>query len=270
MPNATQTWARLPPSAWRASLVLTASTLLEALRSRLLWVSLVFSVILIVASIAGASVAMFEQSRLIVDVGLAAASVVGTVVAMSATLVLFAQELQHHTAYVTLARPIARWTLLCGKFFGLWIALWIVVGIMGLSTAGVLVLFDAALPPGFWAAVFLTGIEMGIVIALALLLVVLCAPSLAAAYGAALLLASNMSPDIIAMAERQTSPKLAGLLLGAFYALPDVSKLSLRPWVANALPVPEGLVAHAALYGLCYAAALLVASMLVFGRRKSL
>lgn len=259
-----------PTSAVRAVLVLSATTLLEALRSRLIWVSLVFSVILIFASIAGASVALYEKSRLIVDVGLAAASVVGTVVAMSATLVLFAQELQNHTAYVTLARPISRWTLLAGKFFGLWIALWIVIGIMGLSTAGVVVLFDAALPPAFWQAVFLTGIEMAIVIGLALLLVVLCAPSLAAAYGAALLLASNMSPDIISMAERQHDLQLSQLLMGLFYALPDVSKLSLRPWVANALPVPEGFVAYGAAYGLSYAGALLVVSMLVFSRRKSL
>lgn len=256
--------------AGRVTLVLTASTLIEALRSRLVWVSVVFSIILILASIAGASVALYEQARLIVDVGLAAASVVGSVVAMSASLVLFAQELQNHTAYVTLARPIARWHLLAGKFFGLWIALWIVVGIMGLSTAGVVLLFHSALPPAFWPAIFLTGIEMGVVIGLALLLVTLCAPPLAATYGAALLLASNMSPDIIAMAERQKNSYMAQLLQGVFYVLPDLGKLSLRPWVANALPVPPGFVAWGTLYGVSYAAALLIVAMLAFSRRRAL
>lgn len=245
-------------------------TLIEALRSRLIWVSLVFSVILIVASVAGASVALYEQSRLIVDVGLAAASIVGSVVAMSATLVLFAQELQNHTAYVTLARPIARWTLVAGKFVGLWTALWLVIGIMGLSCAAVVFSFHAALPQGFWAAVFLTGIEMGVVISLALLLIVVCAPSLAAAYGAALLLASNMSPDIIALAERQDDFGWAHFLWGLFYLLPDVSKLSLRPWVANGLPVPKGFVCCATLYGISYTGALLILSMLTFSRRTSI
>lgn len=256
--------------AYRAVGVLCLSSVLEAMRSRLVWVSLVFSGLLIFASIAGASVALYEQSRLIVDIGMAAASIVGTAVALSMTLVFFAQELSQHTAYVTLARPIGRWTWLLGKFCGLWIALWTVVGIMGVSTAGVVLLFHAALPPAFWGGIFLTGIEMGVVISLALCLVTLCAPGLAAAYATALLVASNMSPDIIAMADRQHTPWLSRALWGLFYVLPDLSKLSLRPYVANALPMPDQFVALGTLYGLSWTALFLLTGMLVFERRQSL
>jgi Cu-processing system permease protein len=257
-------------SAVRACAILSLSTLLEALRSRLVWVSIIFSIILVAASVAGASVALYEQARLIVDVGLAATSIVGTVVATAATLIFFANEITNHTAYVTLARPIARWTLVVGKFFGLWAALGLCVAIMGLSTAAVVFVFDGALPTAFWGAVWLTGIEMGVVISVALLLATVCAPSLAAAYAAALLLAANMSPDILLFAEHQESPQLKATLTTLFYLLPDLDKLSLRPWAANALPVPDGYVATATLYGVTYAASAVILAMVNFSRRRAL
>src|SRR5207249_690601 len=90
----------------RAALVLAAGTFVEAMRNRLLMVSLLFAVVLVGASVSAASVSIGEHARLIIDVGLAAASAVGSLVAVSLTISSFAGELRRHTAYPVLARPL--------------------------------------------------------------------------------------------------------------------------------------------------------------------
>lgn len=250
--------------------VLAHRTFLEALRSRLVWVSLVFSLVLVATSVAAASVAIYEQSRLIIDVGLASISCVGSGVATAATLFFFGNELSSHTAYIILTRPIPRWTFIASKFMGLWAALWLCLLAMGLSTCLVVKLFGAQVPQGFVAAIWLSGIEMAVVIAVALLFVTLASPGLAASYTVALLLAGNLSADILQLRLGAGEKWLHSAVQGLFYILPDLGTLSMRTWVANDLPAPDGYVTHATWYGLGYATAALILAMFRFERWKAL
>lgn len=262
-----------PVSHWHvfwSIAVLAHRTFLEALRSRLVWVSLVFSLVLVAASVAAASVAIYEQSRLIIDVGLASISCVGSGIATAATLIFFGNELLSHTAYIVLARPIGRWVFVVSKFIGLWAALWLCLVAMGISTCGVVLLFGAAIPQGFVAALWLCGIEMAVVIAVALLFVTLASPGLAASYTVAVLLAGNLSADLLQLHLSVKQPWLARTLSALFYVLPDLSALSLRTWVANDLAAPNGYVTHGTLYGLCYATACLCLATWRFEKKKAL
>lgn len=259
----------------RGVAVLGAATVLQAIRSRLLWVSVVFAVVMVGLSMSAAGVALYEQARIIVDTGLAAASGLGTAVALAATVSFFSSELKNRTAYVILARPIPRAAYIVGKFLGLWAAMILVVVAMGLATAAVVWTFDDTVPAAFWASLTLTVLEMAVAIAVAQLFCTLSVPALAATYAAGVLLAGNMSSDIAALAHRMEAraggPTLASQLMrGVFYLLPDLDKLSLRPQAANRLPVPDGYVLQGGLYALAYTALMLTLSSAIFSRRKAL
>lgn len=252
--------------------VIATATLIEAIRNRLLLVATAFVVILIGLSVSAASVSFGEQTRLIVDVGLASASAIGSVIAIALTVSSIAGELRRRTAYPLLARPVPRWSFVAGKYLGLVAAMELVVGIMILATAGVVALFGGAVPTALWGQLLLTGVEMALVVAVTLLFSTLAVPALAATYAAGMLLAGNLANDILAVGTRLSGEgRLLGTVLkAAYFLLPDLESLSLRTQAANNLPIPASYLLLGAAYGVAYAGVVLLMAAWVFGRRRTL
>jgi Cu-processing system permease protein len=255
----------------RAALVIAGATLLEALRNRLLLVALFFSIVLVLASIAAAALSFGDHERMIIDLGLAAASGGGSVMAVALAVSSFAAELRKRTAYTLLARPLSRWAFVLGKLLGVTAAMWLVTTLMVVATAATVLLYGGTVPGAVWASLWLTWIEMAVVCAVATLFSSLAEPVLAATYSAGVLVAGNLADDLVDLAARDVdAPALSALLRGAYQLLPDLQALSARLQAANALPVPDGLVLHGTLYGVAYAACAALVAMLVFGRRRSI
>jgi Cu-processing system permease protein len=256
---------------WRSALVLAQTTLLEAIRNRVLMVALAFAVGLIALSITTAAVSIGEKARLIVDVGLASASAFGSLVAVTLTLTSFGRELQLRTAYPVLARPIPRSVFVLGKYLGLLCTMAIVVALMLAATALAVLLFGETLPAAFWPSLWLALLEMGVVVALALFFSCFTSSVLAAIYSVGTLVAGNLAADIAALAAKAADKTPLGSLAlrGIYYVLPHLNALSLRTQAANGLAVPPAYVLVATLYAAAYAAAALLLAMLLFGRRRA-
>jgi hypothetical protein len=253
------------------ALVVAVATATEAIRNRLLLVGLFFAVVLVGLSVAAASVSIWERSRLIVDVGLAAASGLGSIMAVALSVSAFAGELRRRTAYTVLVRPISRWAFVLGKYLGVVVAMELVVTIMLLATALIVSLYGDLVPAAFWACLWLTYVEIAVVCAIATLFSTLATPVLAATYAAALVLAGNLSDDVWRIAERaadEGNQSAAWLLRAAYWLLPDMQALSLRAQAANRLPIPDDFLLPATLYGAAYAACALLIGMWIFSRRR--
>ena len=253
-------------------LVVAVATLLESVRSRILLVSLFFAVVLVGMSVAAASISFGEEGRMIVDVGLAAASALGSAIALSLTIASFAGELRRRTAYTVLARPIPRWAFVLGKHLGIVVTIEILVVLMIGATALTLWGYGAAVPSAMWGSLWLTLIEMQVVVALATLFSTMTTPVLAASYTVGMVLAGNLSADIARFASRLEAKGETGVafLRGVYYVLPDLEKLSMRTQAANSLPVDLGYLAYGTAYGLCYAGAALALACWIFARRRML
>lgn len=256
--------------AVRCALALGWSTWLEAMRNRLLLVSVMFGVVLVGLSVTAASVAIYEQARLIIDVGLAAMSCLGSIIAVALSVTGFAAELSSRTAYPVLVRPMPRWSFVLGKYLGTVAAMLLVTGVMALCTAGVVWVYDGAIPTAFWHAVWLSEIEMCVAVAVALLFSTLAVPILAATYSAGVLLAGNLAGDILHLASRQAGTSAELVLRGIYYVMPNLDLLSARGQAANNLTVPAGYVAYGTLYGLTYAATALLLATAAFSRRRAI
>ena len=254
---------------WRSIWVIAWSTWREAVRSRLIWVGALGSLALVMMSILAASVAIYERGRLVVDVGLASASGLSSILALASTIALVARDLGGRQAYPLLVRPLSRGSYLTGRFLGLWATMAAVVACQGLTTAAVTYLFVGQVPAALAPALLLTVGEMAIVVAVSLLTATLISPALAAAAAATLLIAGNLSAELAEMAARQTGPT-AQLLSGLHQILPDLGQLSLRAQAANDLPVPAGFVAVGMLYAAAYSLTALTGAILLFRRRAAL
>jgi ABC-type transport system involved in multi-copper enzyme maturation permease subunit len=253
------------------ALAIARATWLEAIRSRLLSVSIFFALVLVGLSVAAASVSFGERSRLIVDVGLAAASGVGSLIAIALSVTSFAGELDRRTAYALLARPVPRWAFVLGKYLGVVATMEVVVTAMVGATAVTVWLYGDSVPWALWGCLWLAYVEIALVVAMAMFFSSLSVPVLAATYSIGVLLAGNLASDVAAYAVRVgvEHPTLGAVVRGLYFLLPDLERLSLRNQAANDLPVGLGHLAVATAYGLTFAAALLTLTMWIFSRRKA-
>lgn len=256
---------------WQGTTTVAAMTFQEAVRNKLLLVTLVFAAVLTALSISAGSVSLGHRGRLIMDVGLAAASMLGTIIAIALTVISFGSEVKNKTAYTLLTRPISRWAYLLGKYLGIVATMQVVVMLMLGATTLSLSVYGEEIPPAFWASAWLTLIEMSLVVAVALFFSTVGVPVLAATYTAGLILAGNLAGDILNLAQSSEAAgdmASSGILHAVYYIIPDLADLSLRPEAANELSVPENFLWLGTLYGISYAAIALLASMWVFSRKK--
>ncbi len=257
----------------RATASIAYMTFLEAIRNRLIMVALLFAVVLIALSVAAGSVSLGHRGRLILDVGLAATSAISTLIAIALTVVSVGNEIRRKTAYTLLARPIPRWVYLLGKLIGISVTMQILVSLKLAATAGTVLLHGDVIPEAFWASIWLSYLEMGLVVAISLFFTTMAVPVLAAAYSAGLLIAGNLAGDIWSLAQKSLERgqlEMGQLLEVIYYILPDIEELSLRHQAANNLAVPEGFLLAATFYAFTYGGLALLGAVGIFSRKRLL
>ena len=256
----------------RAALVIAQATARESLRNRLLLVGVFVGIGLVAMSVIAASLSIGEQSRLIIDLGLAAVGVLGSIMTVALTVMSFAGEISKRTAFPVLARPISRASFILGKYLGVIFAMSIVVSTMIIATAITVKLYDTDIPHALWWQWLLSLVEICVVAAIAMLFSTLAVPVLAALYAAGFVIAGNLAFDIQRVAQAKLEDNvLGGRALGlASYVLPNLQSLSVRNEAANALPVSHAFIGNGIAYGIAYAIAVLILSMIVFSRRKAI
>ena len=168
-------------------------------------------------------------------------------------------------------KPQRRWAYLFGKYLGIVATMQIVVSLMLGATALTVSLYGEQIPIAFWGSAWLTLIEMWLVVAIALFFSTVGVPVLAATYSVGLIIAGNLSQDILNLAQKtleQGDDASSAILQTVYWLIPDLSDLSLRPEASNALEIPEGFIIFGTIYGLAYGALALVAAMWIFSGKK--
>lgn len=215
--------------------------------------------------------AVTGRSRIVADVCLGAAYLTCCGVAVAATVGLAVAEDAGRLVYPWLARPVPRASYVVGRFLGLWAALTLLVGALGLSGAATAATFGGALPAGYAAAAAMQAIEVAVLLGVSLLLTQLCAPPLAAAAALVALAAGNAGPELLALARGEDVDAVTAAVARAVHvALPDFHALSLRGFAAADVAPPVAHVATAAAYGCAYACGCVALAALVYRRRQSL
>jgi ABC-type transport system involved in multi-copper enzyme maturation permease subunit len=209
-----------------------------------------------------------QWDRIILDMGLAAIELSGTLIAVLIGVGLVAGEIERKTVYPTLAKPVPRAGFLLGRYAGLVVMLAINVIIMMAALAMVLRAADYAMSSTVAQAASLIFLELALMAAAAMFFGSFTTPVLASAFCLALFLIGHLLGDLKLFRERSQSG-LAKTVTGVFYrTLPDLELFNLKSHAANGLLPPAGFTSTATLYGIAYAALLLLLATAVFSRRN--
>lgn len=239
----------------------------ESVRDRILYALLVFALAMIAASVVLARLSVGGEIKIIKDLGLAACSAVGSLIAIFVGIGLVYKEIERRSIYVLMTKPVRRSQVVLGKFAGLALTLLVNVAVMAASLLALARLLEGRWSPELLVAVALIYVELLILTAIALFFSTFSTPTLSAIFALALTIVGHMSQDLRAFAARFGGTGLRATVETVYHVLPNFAALDVKAIVARGGLPSADQVAGAAVYGVAYIAALLAAAVLVFGRR---
>ncbi|MFB3814385.1 MAG: ABC transporter permease [Terriglobales bacterium] len=262
----------LPPIQWAGSRIraIAFNTFREAVRDRVLYNLIVFALLLVGAALLFGQISVGIERQVLINLGLAAISLFGIVIAIFIGIGLVSKEIEKRTLYTVLSRPVRRWEFILGKFCGL-------VGTLLVNTFFMAVGFFAALlylahkfqrvDGWLLVAICFIVLQFVVVTALALLFSSFSSPLLATVFSFAMFVIGTFAEDLRGFAA-MTSGAVRLLITGIAYLVPNFAAFNVIAQVAHEQPIAPALVLHNTLYALLYASAAIAGAVLIFERRN--
>ena len=251
------------------------NTFREAVRNRVMAVLFFFAVGLMAFSLVLGELSLYQEERIIKDLGLAGVSIFSVIIALFLGVNLLSKELDKKTVYAIIPKPIHRWEFLIGKYLGIVITMTVLVAVMSL-VLGIFVLSrDGHLGLVMLRAEILLLLEVLLLCAVALFFASFSSPYLSAMLTGALWVIGRNSAELAAFASRDQTPgpvaSMLELVLGLFpdFRLFYVSGANLGDTVVSVHQsfVGWGYVLNAAGYAAGYSGVCLALAVFLFARR---
>jgi Cu-processing system permease protein len=252
----------------------------ETVRDRVPLMIVGFGVLLVAASYLISQMTAGQDVKIIKDLGLAALSMMGLLIAIFIGIGLVAKEVERKSLYSVLTKPVTREQFVLGKYFGLVMTLAVNLGAMCAAYYAVLFVISmlmtassraaAGAPivdPRLLIAVVLIFGELLIVTAIALFFSTFSSPFLSALLTLALWVAGHFNADLRHFEEVVESPVAATVARGLYYLLPNLAPFNVKAEVVHAVPVSASHVGLTLAYAAVYITALLLAAVMIFRRR---
>jgi ABC-type transport system involved in multi-copper enzyme maturation permease subunit len=264
----------------RTIAIVAGSVFRESVRDKVLYSLVLFAALLIAVSYVIGQLTAGQDIKIIKDLGLAAISLFGLLIAVFIGIGLVWKEVERRSIYSLLSKPMRRHEFVLGKYAGLALTLVVNVATMTMAYYAVLAIMAMTFPaevraawpapatdPALLKALALILMELLLVTAVALFFSTFSSPFLSAVLTLGLWVIGSFNADLRNFDAVVASPVAAGLARGLYYVLPNFSAFDVKMQVVHGLPVAWPYVATTVAYGFVYVALLLTAGVVIFSRR---
>jgi len=242
------------------------NTFRETIRNKVLYNILLFVGIIIVLSVSFGDWSVFARVQVMNDFGLATMSLSGLLLAVFIGSSLLGKEISGKTIYLTATKPINRGFIIWGKFFGVYLTLFLnflimlaVFSVSLIASGGELTLLHAK-------AMILLITELGVILAFSLLFSVLSSPTLASIFTIGFYIIGHFN-NIAGIADMQDHLWLIPILKAFMAVIPNLDFFNIRAAVVQENPISGIYVISATIYGVLYIAIALSLAALAFGKK---
>lgn len=243
------------------------NTFREAVRSKVLFAILFFAILLIMGSLAFGELSLYEQERVIRDLGVVIITLFGALVAIYTGVSLLHKEIEKKTIYTIVSKPIERWHFLIGKYLGILFTMAVLIAVMAAIFFALLAVRQIPVEASIAQAMLLIYVEVAVIAAIAMVFSAFSSPFLSGMLTASLFLLGNLHDNIGHFAEASDSPMVRTVLGIARVLLPDLTLYNLSDEVTAVSPVTWNYMGYATGHALLYVTMLLVAAAVIFKRR---
>lgn len=260
--------------------IIAGAAFKESVRDRVPYTMVVFAVLMMAASYLISELTAGQDLKIIKDLGLAAMSVFGLVIAVFIGIGLVSKEVERKSVFGLLTKPVTRAQFILGKYLGLVTTLAVNLSVMTVAYYGVLFYMNGlateamragwpvpATDPRLLVAVALIMGELAMVTAIALMFSTFSSPLLSAMLTLGLWVSGHFNGDLRQFEQVVDQPAVAWIARGLYYVLPNLAPFNVKAEVVYGMPVSASHVGFTLLYALIYIAALLVAAVAIFRRR---
>ncbi len=239
----------------------------EAVRDKVLFNLLFFSLLMIVGAGVLSTLTVGERTRIIIDIGLAAMSLFGTLIAIFLGVSLVSKEIDRRTIYNILSKPILRFQFLLGKYLGLAITLGVNLALMCAVFVALFVFMGQSLSPALLAPIGMIYLELLVVVAVSLFFSTFTTGTLSAIFALAVYLIGHLSAVVLSMVQQSEGiARGFGYLL--YYLLPNFENFNYKKYASHLAPIPDGQIEISLGYGVAYIAFTLALATWVFQYRE--
>jgi ABC-type transport system involved in multi-copper enzyme maturation permease subunit len=201
------------------------------------------------------------------DLGLGGIQFFSMLIAVMMSVLLVSREVDSRMVFNILAKPVARWQFLLGKYLGLMATVGANLALMTVLLLLVVVLYGAGLDPGLLLAAAMILVEMAVLAAFAVLFAVVTRPILGSVLTLAVFVIGHVSEDIWLLTKHLPSELGRTFVAAAYYVLPNLERFNFKVETVHELAVAPAAVGWSLVYGALYTALVLLLACLHFGRK---
>jgi ABC-type transport system involved in multi-copper enzyme maturation permease subunit len=263
----------------RSIAIIAGGVFRDSIRDRIGYGLVFFSIAMMGSSFLLAQLTAGQDVKIIKDLGLASASIIGLLIAIFFGIGLVTKEVERRSIYSLLSKPVTRTQFVVGKYLGLVLTLLINLSVMVVAFYAVLWYLDVttvssaktaweapALDLRMLKAFALIGVELMFVTATAIFFT-FSSPFLSVALTLAVYVIGHFGEDLKHIDTLVRSMILPYIGKGVYYVMPNLSALDVKSAVVHGLPVSATSMLLATGSCLLYVATLLVGSIVIFSRR---
>jgi ABC-type transport system involved in multi-copper enzyme maturation permease subunit len=241
----------------------------ETVREQVLYLSLLYTVIVVSAMLMLPEFSYDSSAKMIVDVGIAAIEVVSLIVAVLVGTNLINKEIDKRTIFILIAKPMHRTEFVLGKHLGLTAVIGALVSIMTVIFIALMAIKNIPIPiPAILVANFFIFWQIMLLGAIAILFGSFSGSLIASLMTLAAYLIGNFSRDLLLLGEISKNIGLQTVTRTFYMILPDLSRANLKnEAVYNILPSFPDMFNNG-VYILSYALLTLAIAILIFARRQ--
>jgi ABC-type transport system involved in multi-copper enzyme maturation permease subunit len=247
------------------------NTFRESARDRALYNLALLTILLVVASLVVGRIAVGQEAKIIIDLGLSAMTVFGVLIAILLGIGLVSKDIENGAIANVLSKPVRRSEFILGKYFGLCLTLFLSSAATAAAIAVALVYAQggvAAAQLRLWPAAWLIFLELAIITAVTLLFSCFSSPALSALFALLIFLIGRWSPDLKLLAETSSSVVARAVSRALYHLLPNLANFNYINETARGETAPWRMVAGNTVYAVFYIAAMLAAAAVIFNRRN--
>lgn len=249
-------------------LAISLNTFRESVRDKIYYSILAFALMMLGFSVVLGNLSLGDTYKIIQDFGLMSISLFGTLTAIFVGIGIVYKEMEKRTIYVILAKPIARWQFLLGKYLGLSLTLAVMEICMTIGMFVVCYIYQGMIPYHAIYALFGIFFELQLILAAAVLFSTFTTPFLSGLFTLAVFIIGHITVDMKVIADNLEEPLLKSIMNGMYYALPNLERLNFKAAVVHRLDIPAVVFSTSILYSIVYTTMILLFSVLIFNHRN--
>lgn len=254
----------------RRAFAIARATFRESVRSKILYTIFVFALLLVLASAFFGTVSIGSQIVVIKNFGIFSISVFSIAFACISGSTLLSKEVQRHTIFTVLSRPLRRWEFILGKYLGMLLTVTVLIAIMGGSLSLLAAVIDGQ-PPSILLDAYLGVWFEAIIVCAAVIFFssIVVTPLLSGLLSFGIFLTGRSSEYILWFVRQGKLGASASRVLEGLYAVvPHLNFFDSTNSIVYGISPPEGYIYWAFVYSIGYAGILLCLAVVIFGRRE--